>query len=395
MSYGLIHSAFADSPAQPSAVLETKNLGTRNAGNGTSGGGGGKRVAGKLMTFFSAGFYTEPTPAQDAVEIPGLNELVQYWKAFPYLSGKNRMQLIDVVLPTDQHQYYRVQKDYFDAPTRAALIDAFARVTGANPNEIELFAVTDTQARITYLLPEFYELNTQGQMAILLHESYWLLRPTASYNDVLGVEMSFQAVMEQPENMNRVYQLLQLLTLGVKEVRNDSFRALVGADLSNDALAGLVFAQGIPFDRLVGKDYAECVRANAPSDCKPLLLYQLLQLKNSYPRSLLLRRIYESAAVVSPKFFTEDLRLSDDPRSWTTTRQSLWTDLGIPIHGVFYVDRTFWTREKAEYEDLDLSRCFVKLETQVKAFRPEPSNLPVECNGPSGRPYRFTTNWIQ
>src|SRR5262249_51904704 len=65
------------------------------AGGGELGnGGGGVFKDGLFMSFYSAGFYTEPKPATDDIDVPGLTALLDAIQKFPHMTKASKMNLV-------------------------------------------------------------------------------------------------------------------------------------------------------------------------------------------------------------------------------------------------------------------------------------------------------------
>jgi len=171
----------------------------------------------------------------------------------------------------------------------------FQCVTGVQISELELFAVTDTNSRKTFLLPSFYELDPdqsqrskekplpQNQMAILFHEAYWLVNPKASYDQVVAAEMSFQAIVDQPNNLMRQMDFLNRVG-----TRADGLKFALDHDLKTGALGDLLNPNDgmISLDALFG--FAQCIGVGTCSDEALPHIYHLAQQR---PNSLLLKRL--------------------------------------------------------------------------------------------------------
>ncbi len=373
------------------------------AGPASSGGGGGVNKEGVYMTFYKAGFYTEPSPAQDSVEIPGLNALLTYVRDFPYVAGSRRVDLMDVLVPSESHKYYKVNKDHFDADTRARLIAEFSKVTGQPADQIVLYAVTDTKARCTYLLPEFYELkDLHDQMTILFHEAYWLLHPETDYPTIVGAETSFEAVMEQPRNMNRVYRLMKYWGDSGDEVV-----AMARLDQQTNALQGLLASEGIPFDQLLGTDYVNCWKSEQSRNCHKLLKINLFDLTQKYPNSVFLKTILSKVteavrqedAGIYEEAFTFKSQYIGDSRiySYQSTDGSggcSSNETGVPL----YIGKCAKAFLGAYYDDiqetLDLSKCYVSLDIDSKRFKTGNVRLPVQCASKTIGKFTFTMSWL-
>jgi hypothetical protein len=277
------------------AALVPALAGFAPGGDGTGNGGGGVLQNGRYMTFYSAGLYTEPDPKTQP-EIPGLDWTVTQVGTMSFLSAVQKTLLVNSLLPSPQHEYYEAVAGEIDDATVARLKAEFQRVTGVDATKIVLYALTDTSKRQTFLMPDFYKLtDPKDQAAILFHESYWLSHPSASYEDVVGAEMAFQAVLAAPGDGARVLDFMRRFAT-IPEL----FRYATQTDQATGALAGFADAQfRINLHDLVGDPFLQCIRENDP-DCSVFLNLQLGKLVDQYPKSLFLSLLREQAIPADP-----------------------------------------------------------------------------------------------
>ncbi len=180
-------------------------------GGGQDGNGGGGVIQdGQYMTFHSAGIYVDPV-AKGLESSAALNQLVRHISSSQYLTISARTRLLTVILPAQSRNYYDVRSDKFSKTVKDRLAAEYEKATSAPSDKIVLYAVTDTNSRNTYLLPDFYRLSLTGQMAILFHEAMWLLNPRASYSDIIRAEVTFQAHLEQPTNFTNAQRFVRLV----------------------------------------------------------------------------------------------------------------------------------------------------------------------------------------
>ncbi len=147
----------------------------------TGNGGGGIRQNGIYKTFYSAGVYILP---EELTEVPGA-EL--YIKTISTLAGEGRStsKLLSSALPLGDRKFYKIAEDKMDETTTNRLIAEYARVVNQPAGDLILFAITEIQSKTTYLLPSFYQLTEIEQAAIIFHEAYWILKPSADYAEVI------------------------------------------------------------------------------------------------------------------------------------------------------------------------------------------------------------------
>lgn len=363
------------------------------AGSDMGNGGAGIHQGSRYMTFYSAGFYTEPNPVQDEVDVPGIGEFISFMKTGSFLDERVRMELIRTVLPSSGHEYYRVTPNYFDDKTRSRLVSEFSRITGLPEPDIELFAVTDTRAKRTYLLPKFFSLSKSDQVAILFHETYWLLHPDSDYPTVVAVEKAFQASFEQPTNLARAYELVKYL--GKK---GDALALAIQIDLQNSAFQGLVTPKGIPLPDLLGNDYIACWNAHHDQSCNSLLSAHLYELTQTYPRSLLLKRFYKKVSETRDNRFQHDYCAMLTEPNYLKCIGSLPSldnqGGGFPNAVTFYALKSFGRKKyQSITERVNLSKAFVSLEV-TKDFGDHTTYLRTHLGTEEGRTIDFWFSWM-
>lgn len=271
-------------------------------------GGGGVVKNGNYMTFYSAGLYVEPTQSASGptqTPVPGLNEVISYISKLPYLSYKSKGPMLNALVPTDRRTYYVASPEALTSAVRARLLAEFQRVTGVDTANLKLFALTDTQTQTTFLLPEFFRLRLADQEAILFHEAYWIMHPDAQYNDVVKAEMAFEAALQSPNDLARVYDFASRVGSS-DETYATKLQWAVSMDLNSGALNGLVQKDRngyyIPLNAFLGQDFAACESAvltpdisefffglPVSSECMALYNLDANQLSAQYPKSVLLQ----------------------------------------------------------------------------------------------------------
>lgn len=258
------------------------------AGGPQGQGGGGVVKNGRYMTFYTAGLYTEPTAANGSDQVPGIDALLGFVQSFKYWTAAQKSALLQWVVPSAAHQYFKVLADKFDKTTQDRLVAEFSRVTGEPTDAIDLYAVTDTNAHITYLLPDFYKLSATDQVAILFHENFWLMNPRTDYQTVISAEMAFEATFTEPTNLARTADLL-----GYYGDANYGLKVSIDSDIASGAIKGLIASDGtIPLLNLFGKDFLTC----QGDGCVPGMAgINIFHLTEQYPQSILLKRIWERA----------------------------------------------------------------------------------------------------
>jgi hypothetical protein len=261
-------------------------------------GGGGIYRGGRYMTFYSAGFYTDPSELTVA-DVLSLKDLVDFFNSTPYLSQQTKGSYISSLIPTSARKYYRVQSSTFTPEIRDRLLAEYARVMKADIKELSLYAVTDTQSNTTFLFPEFFLLSPTGREAILYHEARWILNPNSTYKSIIDSEMAFQAYLE---NINSKDRLLQWLTSMGTQV--DTLTAAIQIDLASGALNGMLKDNHIlAVADLYGDKFFDCKAQGLKNECTGLVKTHLYELINKFPDSALLKVFLDS--LVRDKFQLE------------------------------------------------------------------------------------------
>lgn len=302
-----------------------KTTDQRGGGAGDGNGGAGVFRNGSWVTYFEAGYYKEPNvakidsnyvfPITKSADIPGLDKLIAFINQANFLAPTIKQQIVNSLVPSPQHIYYKAQEDQFDRRIQDALRKKFNKATGVPVNQLQLWAVTDVNNGMTFLLPEFYKLTETEQVVLLFHENYWLMHKQrlqedyqskfryrvsdeeladvvdkALYENIVNTEMSFEAVFREPQNTLRVLKLLEYI--------GDNFYRLaftIKADIESGALNGLLKDGKIALSNFIGT-------AQQPNSPQKAIKY----LRLLHPNSLILAKMDER-----PKDSYEKDQISD------------------------------------------------------------------------------------
>ena len=276
------------------AAADATPMGGQEAGNG----GAGVVKNGVYMTFYSAGMYVEPDLYADPYQtVPCLKTLVDYISQYPYFSMNTRSRLLNAILPTANRRYLIARPDLLTSDQMQRLLAEFQRVTGQDPANLKLYALTDTAQNITFIMPDFFNLQTDSQKeAALMHEAAWILDPNSTYNDIVKTEMAFQASLENPSNYAAVFDFVSRVTTDA----NDLNSVALSMDLKSGALTGLVDSKNtISFLDLFGKEYFDCLGGDTPAfandasgtSCRTFYRAHIADLQTRFPKSFLLNLI--------------------------------------------------------------------------------------------------------
>lgn len=250
--------------------------------------GGGIIKDGVYMTFGSAKVSVDPEPA---TVVPGTNLIRQVISQLA-LSEEQKGRIIQSFMPYGARKYYNVSKDKLDPQTRKKLIEEYAKITKQPVESIVLYAITEAGTRQTYLLPEFYNLSDEDQAAILFHEAYWIMKPSATYLEVVQTEIAFTRYLQAQKA--RSYD--QQLGIKLAALFNDP-KIAFNMDLKNDLQTFRV--PGLPIFSIVSDatiicDYNSTDRSTSRITIKQneelAFLYDVLE---KQPTSLFIRDLVE------------------------------------------------------------------------------------------------------
>lgn len=264
------------------------------AGGEVQNGGGGWASDGQYMTFYSAKIPAEKR-ALDRYQIPGMDYLIQRISALE-ISERNRAKLLEAIYPIRERVYYSVSAKKFTPEIKEDLLKKYAQLMGISESNVALFAITDGKSGETFLLPEFYQLTTVEQAAILFHESLWIFRNELTYEQVIAAEQDVQAFFEDessPENVYRFYSQLSFLL----DDSNVGFMATLRFDLSKNALSPFLHSQQLDIRKLLGPNFVNCLISVAWPEsneariekCMRKSLTYLISLETSYPSSIFIK----------------------------------------------------------------------------------------------------------
>lgn len=272
-----------------------------NAGNDGHG-GGGVTQNGKYMSFYSAGLYVKPYNNLTTIgtELPALDDLINYISGLNEIDLNTKSTLLDAIIPTIKRQYLIASPKELTPEVHKRLMEEFKRVTGVDTGNLHLFALTDITQKITYILPGFENLSRVDQIAILFHEAYWIMYPSATYNQVVAAEMAFQAALENTNDKAVMYDFLLKLGVSPRKVAV----ALAKWDLEQGNLIGLVDKKGqIPLRKIYGEEFVNCTlplvvmsSSGNTEICDVYLKKNMYELLRRYPKSMVLRKMADSFA---------------------------------------------------------------------------------------------------
>ena len=274
---------------------------TAHAADKGGNGGGGVNNNGIYMTFYSAGLYVEPVDGSQApVLLPAVNQLIKYISQMSFLDVNARAKLMEAVVATSKRKYFIATPEQLTPEVKARILAEYQRVTGVDASHLVLLAITDTIQRNTFILPGFEKLSQNDQMSILFHETYWLMFPNSTYNDVVSAEMAFEATLVNPQNLAAVYDLVKRIG-----TTDDTRNAMAKWDVKSGNLIGFLSSTGkFLLKDFYGDEFFDCVEQNGPlissmnyenypKICVVFLRNHINDLMAQYPKSMLLRIVAE------------------------------------------------------------------------------------------------------
>lgn len=258
---------------------------------GTEGGkgGGGLLVNGAPVTFGTAGFQFITNPDLEADEVPGLATLAKslFDKPF-FFSDKIRISLLSGVLPSADRAYKKIDNKTISPEVLQRIIQEYNRTTNLNINELALFAITDTNSKVTYLFDKYFQLSPIEQQAILFHEAVWLKVPKMTYEKVIQAEIGYQNYLEsltgKPLDPKKLYELVSVFS-----DNTSMLRFAVEMDLRTKVLDKYIKESNLlPYSFIYGENTIKCLEAER-KDCEEELHNNLRLITMENPKSMLLR----------------------------------------------------------------------------------------------------------
>ena len=293
-------------------AINLSNIYANEKGNG----GGGVKENGVYKTFYSAGVIIKSEPE---TEIPGSDI---YLKTIQSLvpSGDLSTRLITSALPMGDRSFYRILDNQMDKALMDRLLTEYTKVTNRPNNNLAIFAITDTNEQVTYLLPSFYLLSKTEQAAILFHEAYWIMYPNANYAEVVNAEMTFQEYIEKT-SMGIFSSKLPRLLGKLTEVKTLALSASLRSDVKNKNASRLIDSSG---NLLIGdlfQSNCEITSSDFPwtldSTMLSMSIYctlgkkdisSVISLSLKYPKSVFLKEMIEYLALDNQLSYSEHYR---------------------------------------------------------------------------------------
>lgn len=183
------------------------------AGTEINNGGAGISINGEVATFYSAEMKVNPTPLTD---VPSIDTLLTLIKKLN-LPKNVQMELSESIRPSFDRTYYAVSPETINQATLKKIKEEYSKLTNKSPDQITIFALTDPERKITLLLPDFFKLNDNEKVAILLHESLWINKRVKTYANMLEIEKDMQIYATYPNDCTPRYNLIKKIESIFKE----------------------------------------------------------------------------------------------------------------------------------------------------------------------------------
>ena len=94
-------------------------------------------------------------------------------------------------------KYFAITPDKLSKDLIDRVTDIYAQLWNTPRKQITLFALTTVESDETLLLPAFFNLSANEQIAVLLHEALWTVAPKLSYAHMIEIESAFYNFLEQ------------------------------------------------------------------------------------------------------------------------------------------------------------------------------------------------------
>jgi hypothetical protein len=268
------------------------------AGRGVGNPGAGIERNGVYMTFGAAGVEL-PVDPEPLEAVPGTALIRETVKEMGLIELQ-KAAIWQAILPYGARKYYNVQRDKLDQETRDKLKEEYARVTRQPKESIVIYAVTDPKTRVTFLLPEFYGLVEEAKSVILFHEGYWIMKPDATFDEVVAAEIAFDHYIQARKVKGYDRRLGQKLALLFK-----SPEASLNMDLAYDMRASnfrtmTATGDGILLSQIVsGEEIQVCIPESGTESVvlakveNTLELNRLYALAEANPESVFLKTLLD------------------------------------------------------------------------------------------------------
>lgn len=202
----------------------------------TGNGGGGIHKNGIYKTFYSSGVLINPNEETD---IPGMTLLTN-----TIVSVTSNEKIFPSYIPSSARKYYNIIESDVNKENIDRLLAEYKRAVKQPQENLAIFAITEIETKTTFLLPSFYQLTEIEQAAILFHEAYWIMKPSASYEEVIAAEVAFQNFLEK--DVQGFYSPTFPRLLGdLTQDRTIPLKASLNFDIKNNTEPAIINEDGV------------------------------------------------------------------------------------------------------------------------------------------------------
>lgn len=260
------------------------------------------------MSFYEAGLYVK-TGETGNPNLPELEELKSLILSMDFVSASSKQKFLMNLIPSEKRKYYIAAPSMMTHEVYQRLIDVVSSKFNVDAGNLALAAVTDIPNKTTYLFTEFYSgentISHSSLIANLFHETYWLVNPLATYEDVYRAEVAFQNWYERQTDHSARSNLSIVMATTVEE----KTYSYIQKDLEEGNLNGLVKMDNstvkripvIEMGQLFGGEFVRCVAQLGYADsttrsikiCYSALSRHLMDLYKRFPKSEMIRLMLE------------------------------------------------------------------------------------------------------
>jgi hypothetical protein len=240
-------------------------------------GGAGVVENGRLLSFYEAGIYVEPSSESSpdgSVSLPEVQDLFNIIAKAPFLSDQTRGTYLNTIQPSDRRKYFRAIPRDLTADVYRRIIEVFYRITGVTVDRLTLAAVTDTNTAQTFILTPFDSFSHGARLGTLFHESYWLYlqrkryrgygaqgdrgQAEADYRSATDAGTALEALVAAPSDRARIFAFVQFIGNDMEKQN-----AMVAWDFASGAMSPILrennSANSLRLSAFYGKDAAACI----------------------------------------------------------------------------------------------------------------------------------------
>ncbi len=119
--------------------------------------------------------------------------------------------------------YYLIPKEEAQSPEFTNAKQIYAQLWRRPEKEISVLALTVVESNETIFMPDFLRLARNEQLAILLHEALWTIKPDLDYEHMVYVESAFLNYLENADQTSSAQAEYRLHSALAKYIFGPSF----------------------------------------------------------------------------------------------------------------------------------------------------------------------------